>query len=124
MQASDDVMIINVDGAKLLIIETSFMNQKLMNSCTFTYTRGKVRCVHRTLATVMSVTDALVSVGYQNNSASSFLNNYDLQDGLVDASRPRTQISNYKNVAGPTESDQGTLLEDCSQIFYGSIFLL
>ena len=112
-------MIINVDGAKLLIIETSFMNQKLIDSFTFTYTRGKVRCIHRTLATVMSVTDALVSVGYQNNSASAFMNNYDLQDGLVDASRPRIQIFDHKYVANPTDSNQGSLLEDSSRIFYG-----
>ena len=46
LQASDDVMIINVDGVKLLIIETSFMNQKLMNSFSFIYSRGKVRCIH------------------------------------------------------------------------------
>ena len=92
LQASDDIMIINADGANLLIIETSFMNQKLMNSFSFIYSRGKIRCIHRALATVMSVTDALVSVGYQNNSASSFPSNYDLQDGLIDASRPRIQV--------------------------------
>ena len=119
LQASDDVMIINVDGVKLLILETSFMNQKLMNSFTFTYSRGKVRCIHRTLATVMSLPDALVSVGYQNNSASAFLNNYDLQDGLVDASRPRIQVFDHKYVANPTASSQGSLLEDNSRIFYG-----
>ena len=67
----------------------------------------------------MSVTDALVSVGYQNNSATAFLNNYDLQDGLVDASRPRIQVFDYKYVGSPTISSQGSLLEDSSRIFYG-----
>ena len=63
LQASDDIMIINVDGIKLLIVETTFMNQKLMNSFTFTYNRGRVRCIHRTLSTIMGLTDALASVG-------------------------------------------------------------
>jgi hypothetical protein len=119
LQASDDLMVINVDGVKLLLIETSFMNQKLMNSFSFIYSRGKVRCIHRTLASVMSVTDALVSVRYQNNNASAFMNNYDLQDGLVDASRPRIQVFDYKYVANPTASSHGSLLEDSSRIFYG-----
>ena len=36
LMASDDVMIINVDGAKSLTLETTFLNQKLMNSFSFT----------------------------------------------------------------------------------------
>ena len=35
LMASDDVMITNVDGVKLLILETTFMNQKLINSFSF-----------------------------------------------------------------------------------------
>ena len=119
LQASDDVMIINVDGIKLLIVETTFMNQKLMNSFTFTYNRGRVRCIHRTLATIMSLTDALSSVGYQNNSTVAFLNNYDLQDGLVDGSRPRIQVFDYNYVANPTSSSQGSLLQDNTRLIYG-----
>ena len=67
LMASDDVMIINVDGAKLLILETTFLNQKLMNSFSFHYIRGKVRCIHRNLASIMNLTDALISVGYKNH---------------------------------------------------------
>ena len=75
LQASEDVMKINVSGIKLLILETAFMNQKLMNSFTFIYARGKVRCVHRTLATAVSLTDALCSVGYKRDVNLSFINN-------------------------------------------------
>ena len=70
LMASDDVMLINVDGVKLLILETSFANQKLMNSFSFHYIRGKVRCIYRNLATIMNLTDALISVGYQKSIAS------------------------------------------------------
>ena len=90
-----------------------------MNSFTFTYNRGRVRCIHRTLATIMSLTDALASVGYQNNSTVAFLNNYDLQDGLVDGSRPRIQVFDYNYVSNPTSSSQGSLLQDNTRLIYG-----
>ena len=118
LQASDDVMIINVSGIKLLILETTFMNQKLMNSFTFIYARGKVRCVHRTLATVMSLTDALCSVGNKRDVNLAFMNNYDLQDGLVDVSRPRTQVFDYNYMANPQGSTDGSLLEDNGKVLY------
>ena len=118
LQASDDVMIINVSGIKLLILETAFMNQKLMNSFTFIYARGKVRCVHRTLATVMSLTDALCSVGYKRDVNLAFMNNYDLQDGLIDVSRPRTIVFDYNYTANPQSSSDGSLLEDIGKVMY------
>ena len=118
LQASDDVMIINVSGIKLLILETTFMNQKLLNSFTCIYARGKVRCIHRTLATVMSLTDALCSVGYKRDVNLAFVNNYDLQDGLVDVSRPRIQVFDYNYMANPQGSSDGSLLEDGGKIMY------
>ena len=118
LMASDDVMLINVDGVKLLLIETTFANQKLMNSFSFHYIRGKVRCIHRNLATIMSLTDALISVGYQKSLSAAFANNYDLQDHLLDVNRPRIQIFDINYVANPTSSIAGSLLEDYSAINY------
>ena len=92
LMASDDVMLVNVDGVKLLILETTFMNQKLMNSFSFHYIRGKVRCIHRNLATIMDLTDALISVGYKKSTSVAFANNFDLQETLIDGNRPRIQI--------------------------------
>ena len=118
LMASDDIMLINVDGVKLLILETTFMNQKLMNSFSFHYIRGKVRCIHRNLATIMDLTDALISVGYQKNTSVAFANNYDLQDILVDVNRPRIQIFDLYYVANPTSSTAGSALEDSPAINY------
>ena len=118
LMASDDVMLINVDGVKLLILETSFMNQKLMNSFSFHYIRGKIRCIHRNLATIMSLTDALISVGYKKSVSVAFANNYDLQDSIPDVNRPRIQIFDINYEPTPTSSTAGSLLEDSPAINY------
>ena len=94
------------------------MNQKLNNSFTFIYARGKVGCIHRTLATVMSLTDALCSVGYKRDVNLAFMNNYDLQDGLVDVSRPRIQVFNYNYMANPQGSSDGSLLDDSGNVVH------
>jgi len=118
LMASDDVMLINVDGVKLLILETTFMNQKLMNSFSFHYIRGKVRCIHRNLATIMNLTDALISVGYKKSVSVAFANNYDLQDSIPDVNRPRIQIFDINYAPNPTSSTAGSLLEDSPAINY------
>jgi hypothetical protein len=118
LMASDDVMLINVDGVKLLILETSFMNQKLMNSFSFHYIRGKVRCIHRNLATIMNLTDALISVGYKKSTFVAFANNYDLPESLPDVNRPRIQIFDINYELNPISSTAGSLLEDTPAINY------
>jgi hypothetical protein len=50
LQLSDDITLINISGVKLLILETTFLNQKLMNAFHFSYLRGKVRATHRNLS--------------------------------------------------------------------------
>jgi len=114
LMASDDVMIINVDGVKLLILETTFVNQKLMNSLSFHYIRGKVRCIHRNLATIMNLTDALISVGYKKSTDVAFVNNTDLQESLTDSNRPRIQVFDLYHSA----TTGGCKLEDSPAINY------
>ena len=114
LMASDDVMIINVDGVKLLILETTFMNQKLMNSFSFHYIRGKIRCIHRNLATIMDLTDALISVGYKKSTDVAFANNTDLQESLTDSNRPRIQVFDLYHSA----ASGGCKLEDSPAINY------
>ena len=65
MQANDEIIIVNISGVKLLILETTMLNQKILNSFNFIYSRGDVKGVHRNLSNVVSLTDALVSVGYK-----------------------------------------------------------
>ena len=47
------------------------------------------------------------------------MNNYDLQDGLLDVARPRIQVFDYNYLANPTNSSEGSLLEDMVNLFYG-----
>ena len=116
LQASEDIMIINVSGVKLLILTTTIMNQKLMNNYTFAYIRGKVRAIHRNLSTIRTLTDALISVGYQL-SGSAFTNNYSLQGALTTATMPHIQIFDLNYVSTPTIST-GSFLEDATPIVY------
>ena len=91
LQASDDITIINVSGVKLLILQTTFMNQQLVNNYTFAYLRGKVRAIHRNLSTIKTLTDALVSVGYKLTGI-TFSNNYSLQGALSTVQMPHPNI--------------------------------
>ena len=116
LQASDDITIINASGVKLLILQTTFMNQKLMNNYTFAYLRGKVRAIHRNLSTIKTLTDALISVGYKLNG-STFSNNYSLQGALTTAQMPHIQIFDLNYVSTPTIST-GSQLEDATPIVY------
>ena len=95
LQLSDDITLINIGGVKLLILETTFLNQKLMNAFHFSYIRGKVRATHRNLSYITNLTQALVSVGYQHNG-SQFSNNYSLQGALTSGTYTYIQIFDKK----------------------------
>ena len=46
MQANDDIIIVSVSGTQFLILETAMLNQKLLNSISFIYSRRDLRGVH------------------------------------------------------------------------------
>ena len=120
MHANDDIIIVNISGVKLLILETTMLNQKLLNSFNFIYSRGDVRGVHRNLSNIVSLTDALVSVGYKKSSTIQFNNNYDLETSLADSERPRIKLVDYHYIQNPTTSNTGSLLSDTGlAIVYG-----
>ena len=120
MQVNDDIIVVNISGTKLMILETTMLNQKLLNSFNFIYTRGDVRGVHRNLSSIVSLTDALVFVGYKKSSTAQLNNNYDLEGNLSDAERPRIKIVDYHYVQNPSSSDGGSLLSDAGLgIVYG-----
>jgi hypothetical protein len=117
LQLSDDIVLINLSGVKLLILETTFLNQKLMNAYCFSYNRGRVRATHRNLSTVKSLTDALKSVGFQL-VGSDFNNNYSLQAALSGIQRPYIQVFDLKYKSNPTALNVGSFLEDSTQLLY------
>ena len=118
LQASDDIIIVNVSGVKLLILETTMLNQKLLNSYNFIYSRGSVRGVHRNLATINNLTDCLISVGYKKSSVTPFANNYDLETSLSTAERPNIKVVDYHYVESLSNSTTGSLLVDAVNLVY------
>ncbi len=60
LMANDDIMIMNACNVILLVLATTFQNQKLMNSYTFCYINGEVMGVHRNSLIILNWTDALL----------------------------------------------------------------
>ena len=115
MNPTDDIIILSV-GPKLIVMESTFMNQKLINSYVAVYIGGEVRWVSRSLSNSLNTTDAYLSVGLNKQGGSDFLNNYDLETNLADSHRPRMQIFDYYFENGVSDSNTGTLLVDPTSI--------
>ena len=113
LNAGEDVVCVNVSGVKLLLLETTFMNQKLMNAFTFAYIRGCVRCIHRQLSYIVDLSVALESVGFLLPSTGKFTNNRSLQAAIANNSdRPHIQIVDQKYLSNPTDNYEGSALEE------------
>ncbi len=61
---TEDLFIVLAGCAKLLICESSFQNQKLLNSAAPAYTQGRLEFLMRSSAQAMSLDEALASVGH------------------------------------------------------------
>ena len=82
--------------SKHLILENTYINQKIMTSCVFSHHGAEVRGIHRSMADMVSLPEALASVGFRCiglpwNSDS----NPELQTDRADKDRPRIQVSDY-----------------------------
>jgi hypothetical protein len=119
MMPNEDITIINL-RSKLMILENTYINQKLMNNFVFKYdTSGKVQAVSRNSSIVFNLEDALTSMGFR-----CFLTpwstdcNPKLETNQDDDNRPRIQIIDlyYKH-----PSDPNTNLEDSTLIIPGEV---
>ena len=63
LSPNEDITITNL-RSKLLILENSYINQKMMNSYVFTYHGHQVQASHRSMADMVSLSEALASVGF------------------------------------------------------------
>lgn len=117
LQANDDIIIVNISGTKLLILETTFLNQKLLNSFNISYVRGEVVCVHRNMSNIMSLSDALKSVGLKSNGV-TLLNNYDLETNVSQSERSHIKVVDINYKANVTASHEGSVLKDTFKIVY------
>ena len=64
LSPNEDITILNL-RSKLLILENTYINQKMMNSYVFTYHGSEVRAIHRSMADTVSLPEALASVGFR-----------------------------------------------------------
>ena len=111
LMAGDDITIINCQ-TKLLILENTFTNQKMINSYVFSYHGKKIKGIHRNLSNMVNLTDALISVGFKTNNT-IFQDNSDLT-AIPDDQRPRIKIVDWYYFSGAN----GSLLEDTTQIVF------
>ena len=92
---NEDITIINL-RSKLLILENTYINQKMMNSYVFTYHGNQVQAIHRSMADMVSLSEALASVGFRCISLPWDTDiNPKLQENRADKDRPRIQVIDY-----------------------------
>ena len=112
LMAGDDITIINCQ-TKLLILENTFTNQKMINSYVFSCHGKKIKGIHRNLSNMVNLTDALISVGFKTNNI-VFQNNNDLETNRPDAERPRVKVLDWFYFS----QSNGSQLEDTVQIVF------
>ena len=109
IQATDEVMVVSV-GTKLLILETTLTNQKMMQTYTAWYsTSGQVVFQNKSTSQSNSLTGALQKCGYLMQAAQPFQNNYDLAHA---PGPPNIQIVDWFYLANAANSTQGSKLND------------
>ena len=114
MMPNEDISIINL-RSKLLILENTFINQKLMNNYTFKYdTSKKVQAISRNTANIFNLEDALTSMGFRCTGTPWATDcNPKLETNRPDDERPRIQVIDflYKHtVQGNTNLEDTVLI--------------
>lgn len=114
LQASDDVAVIST-GTKLILLEMTLTNQKLMSSFVLTYSGGKTLCVHRSMSLAQSLASALQSVGFAKLTAGEYTGNASLSEG---SNPPRIRVVDWYFRASPSAGNPGSVLDDGQPIVY------
>jgi len=95
LSPNEDVTILNL-RSKLLILENTYINQEMMNSYVFTYHGSQVQAIHRSMADMVSLSEALASVGFRCIGLPWSTDiNPKLQENRADKDRPRIQVVDY-----------------------------
>ena len=110
IMAGDDITIINCQ-TELLIFENTCINQTCITSYDFTYHGKTVKAIHRNLASLFNLTDAMISVGFKVSSSASWNTNGDLETNVPDDERYRIKVVDWFYF-----TTQGSLLSDTTQI--------
>ena len=95
LSPNEDITILNL-RSKLLILENTYINQKMMNSYVFTYHGNEVRAIHRSMADTVSLSEALSSIGFRCIGLPwSTACNAKMENDRADKDRPRIQVVDY-----------------------------
>jgi hypothetical protein len=95
LSPNEDITIINL-RSKLLILENTYINQKMMNSYVFTYHGSEVKAIHRSMSEMVSLTDALQSVGFRCVGLPWLVDsNPKMETDRADKDRPRIQVVDH-----------------------------
>ena len=82
--------------SKLLILENTYINQKMMKSYVFTYHCPGVRAIHRSMADAVSLPEALAPVGFRCIGLPwGSDSNPEMESDRADKDRPRIQVIGY-----------------------------
>ena len=96
LSPNEDITILNL-RSKLLILENTYLNQKMMNSYVFTYHGAKVCGIHRSMSSIVSLEEALQSTGFRVVGAPwSGESNSKMETNRTDTDRPRIVVVDYK----------------------------
>ena len=95
LSPSEDVIVLNL-RSKLIILENTYTNQKMMNSSVFTYHGAGVRAIHRSMADTITLTNALSGVGFRCVGLPWSTDcNPKMETDRADKNKPRIQVADY-----------------------------
>ena len=95
LSPNEDITILNL-RSKLIILGNTYINRKMMNSYVFTDHGNQVQTIHRSMADMVSLPEALASVGFRCIALPwSTAVNAKLENDRADKDRPRIQIAAY-----------------------------
>ena len=96
LSPNEAVTIINLRSKLLVLEENTYTNQKMMNSYNCTYHGAEVRAIHSYMADMVSLSDALASVGFRSIGLPWGTDaNTKMETGRADKDRPRIQVVDY-----------------------------
>ena len=121
LSPNEDATIINI-RSKPLVLEDIYINQKMMNPYAFTYHGNQVQAIHRSMADMASLSEAIVSVGFRCIGPPwGAANNPKMETDRADKDRPRIQVVGFI-CKSPTLPDSH--LQDGSPIVISGIQLI
>ena len=92
LSPNEAVTVINL-RSKLLVLENIDIHQKTMNSYVFTYHGNRAQAIHRPMADMVSLSEALASVGFLRIGLPwNTDTNPKMESDRADKDRPRIQV--------------------------------